>query len=59
VKRFADNFGGTVMCQSEPGRGATFCLRLPLVGAVKAQEIDRVAAQSPESPVTGIVDNHN
>jgi len=59
VKRFADNFGGTVMCQSEPGQGATFCLRLPLVGAVKAQEIDRVAAQSPESPVTGIVDNHN
>ncbi len=30
VKRFADNFGGSVSVQSEPGQGATFALRLPI-----------------------------
>ena len=32
VKRFVDNFGGSVSVQSEPGQGATFHLRLPLAG---------------------------
>lgn len=33
VKRFVDNFGGNVSVDSEPGKGATFHLRLPLAGA--------------------------
>jgi len=30
VKRFVDNFGGSVTVDSEPGHGATFHLKLPL-----------------------------
>ena len=35
VKRFADNFGGSVSVESTPGEGATFYLRLPLVTTVQ------------------------
>lgn len=34
VKRFVDNFGGSVSVESEEGQGATFYLKLPLVGSV-------------------------
>jgi len=30
VKRFVDNFGGSVEVESEAGRGTTFRLRLPM-----------------------------
>ena len=38
VKRFADNFGGTLSVESEEGRGATFRLRLPLAGSIAADQ---------------------
>lgn len=34
VKRFVDNFGGSVAVESEPGKGATISLRLPLMAPV-------------------------
>ncbi len=30
VKRLAETMGGNVTCQSQPGAGATFILRLPV-----------------------------
>ncbi|HEV8605694.1 MAG TPA: HAMP domain-containing sensor histidine kinase [Tepidisphaeraceae bacterium] len=33
VKRFVDNFGGSISVESEPGHGATFHLKLPLARA--------------------------
>jgi signal transduction histidine kinase len=43
VKRFVDNFGGSVAVESEVGRGTTFHLKLPL------PEAD--AARPPEAPL--------
>lgn len=37
VKRFVDNFGGSVSVDSEPGKGTTFYLKLPLAGAETLQ----------------------
>ncbi|HEX2973174.1 MAG TPA: HAMP domain-containing sensor histidine kinase [Tepidisphaeraceae bacterium] len=52
VKRFADNYGGTVSVESQAGVGATFHLRLPAVGAVKAEGVDESANQSVERAIT-------
>lgn len=37
VKRFADNFGGSVGFESPPGGGTTFRLSLPLHGTIQTQ----------------------
>lgn len=45
VKRFVDNFGGSVEVESETGRGTTFRLRLPMADAhvpVAAEVVDVV-----------------
>lgn len=36
VKRFVDNFGGSVSVESETGKGTTFHLRLPIAGTQPA-----------------------
>jgi signal transduction histidine kinase len=52
VKRFVDNFGGSVEVESEAGRGTTFRLKLPLAGAADApvQGVEVVEA----APVEGV-----
>ncbi len=51
VKRFVDNFGGSVSVDSEPGKGSTFHLKLPLaerprVGPASANETP-IALENP------------
>jgi signal transduction histidine kinase len=50
VKRFVDNFGGSVTVDSEPGHGATFHLKLPLARA------NEVANELPASAENLAVD---
>jgi len=51
VKRFVDNFGGTVTVKSVLGQGTTFCLRLPLAHATAdAAEAAPVLASSNIQP---------
>lgn len=56
VKRFADNFGGSVGVESAVGRGATFHLRLPLAG--KTGGVEEVKELKPEA-ITEIAQPHN
>ncbi len=44
VRRIAEAHGGTVRAESEPGRGATFVVELPLCGPAPA------AAETPSTP---------
>jgi signal transduction histidine kinase len=48
VKRFADNFGGSVGVDSELGRGTTFHLKLPLAGAGPSAPVVADLAASSE-----------
>lgn len=57
VKRFADNFGGSVSVESEPGRGATFHIRLPLADA-RAGGVEEVRELGSEA-ITEFAQPHN
>jgi signal transduction histidine kinase len=48
VKRFVDNFGGSVTVDSEPGKGTTFHLRLPLAGTEIPQEGEKTVGNEAE-----------
>lgn len=50
VKRFVDNFGGSVAVDSEPGRGTTFRLKLPLAEGTGAAE-EQAVMQASNEPV--------
>lgn len=52
VKRFVDNYGGTVSVDSQPGVGATFHLRLPAIGAVKAEGLEPTPNPATEGAIT-------
>jgi signal transduction histidine kinase len=47
VKRFVDNFGGSVAVESEEGKGTTFHLSLPLIESARP----RSAADAPPPPL--------
>lgn len=48
VKRFVDNFGGSVSVDSEPGKGTTFHLKLPLAGAEISQDGEKMVGNETE-----------
>jgi signal transduction histidine kinase len=55
VKRFVDNFGGSVSVESEAGKGTTFHLRLPLAEVMVDQGLGRDKQLGPgfePTPVT-------
>lgn len=53
VKRFVDNFGGSVSVESAEGKGTTFHLSLPLIESVRAQGVEE--QQPPPLPVPPVV----
>jgi len=48
VKRFVDNFGGSVSVDSEPGKGTTFHLKLPLAGGEISQDGEKMVGNETE-----------
>lgn len=56
AKQMTELMGGTIVCQSQPGEGTTFTVRIPLPTA-KAEDLPRTAAISDDDSVhdlTGI-----
>src|SRR5688572_29797698 len=51
VKRFVDNFGGSVSVESAEGKGTTFHLSLPLIESVRAQGVEEQPPPLPLPPV--------
>ena len=58
VKRFADNFGGSVGVDSEIGKGTTFHLRLPLAQtSTPAHPVEQAESESNDSEETEVTHN--
>ena len=53
VKRFVDNFGGSVTVYSELGKGTTFHLKLPLTGADGSPETLSAESEALSQPDKG------
>ena len=50
VKRFVDNFGGSVAVESEEGKGTTFHLSLPLIDAARPRGFEEGPPPLPTEP---------
>jgi CheY-like chemotaxis protein len=55
TKRFSQIMGGDVRVESEPGKGSTFTIELPVIAA-KAAAMVRVAPETPEAAPHGASD---